>query len=53
VNIATAPGVIVYRGSTRQPVLSEVQRALERGDNVIRVLLDGDREGKYVTLFAR
>ena len=50
---SSAPDIIVHRGSTRTPVIAEVRRALDNGENVIRVLLDGDSAGQFTTMFAR
>lgn len=48
----TAPGVLVYRGSTRAPIEQEVAQALEEGLSVIRVKL-APEAGPLVTAFVR
>ncbi len=45
-------GMLVYRGSSRQPVLQEVSEALEQGRSVIRLILSPEQDGQLVTLFA-
>ncbi|MCB1219868.1 MAG: hypothetical protein H7A35_09815 [Planctomycetales bacterium] len=45
-------GMLVYRGSSRQPVLQEVSEALEQGREVIRLILSPEQDGQLVTLFA-
>ncbi|MCB1216495.1 hypothetical protein KDL44_03840 [bacterium] len=45
-------GMLVYRGSSRMPVLREVSDALEQGRTVIRLILSPERDGQLVTVFA-
>jgi hypothetical protein len=51
-NQSWTPSIFAHRGSERAPVLSEVRRAIDDGENVIRILLDGDRQGHLTTVFA-
>ena len=50
---APVPDLLVYRGTTRQPVYDAVLGAVEGGASVIRVLLPAEQDGRYVTAFAR
>ncbi len=52
-NRAPVPDLLVYRGTTRQPVHDAVLGAVEDGASVIRVLLPMEQDGRYVTAFAR
>ncbi len=45
--------VLVYRGSTREPIEAAVTQAISQGDSVIRILLRPEATGQFVTLFAR
>lgn len=45
-------GLLVYRGSTRNPVYRAVSDAVAQGDNVIRVVLAPSKSGQLVTAFA-
>lgn len=45
--------VLVYRGSTREPIETAVAQAVGQGASVIRVLLRPEPAGQLVTLFAQ
>jgi hypothetical protein len=49
----TASAIVVYRGSTREPVEKAVAEAVAAGQSVVRVLLQPETAGQYVTLFAQ
>jgi hypothetical protein len=42
-------GLLVYRGSSRQPIMDRVVNALDGGHVVVRVLLTPEQDGQYVT----
>jgi hypothetical protein len=42
-------GLVVYRGSSRQPVYDVVYRAVEQGYDVVRVVLPHEESGQLVT----
>lgn len=46
-------GLLVYRGSTREPIESAVSQAVADGESIVRVLLKPEDSGMYVTGFAR
>jgi len=47
------PGLLVYRGSTRQPVYDAVAEAVAAGENVLRVVMAPEEDRYLVTAFAR
>lgn len=46
-------GILIYRGSTREPVESAVSQAVADGESIVRVLLNPEDSGMFVTGFAR
>jgi hypothetical protein len=50
INLATAKsGLLVYRGSSRQPIMDRVVNALDGGHAVLHVLLTPEQGNQYVT----
>lgn len=48
-----SPQLLVYRGSSRQPVYDAVSAAVAKGQSVIRVKLAPEASGMYVTALAQ